>query len=522
MSIIMSLFGTTNIVELKDSLIYHSGADKAKALLIIGNYYYSSDNDSALVYLEQAFAEYKRINDDKGMASCYGLIGDIYAGYGMYDTAIVLIYKVKEWGERNNDIRAYIAYLNLANTYRKKGQLEKAQEFYLKTIDGSYLPAKRAAFANLGLLYLDNKNYDSATYYFEEGLKEYALSDTSLPINKYNIASIYLNIAMVQYEKKEYEKGIKTLNNSLKLFKEIDNRSSIASVYASMGSGYQYLNDDKMALEYYLKAKNMIDSFHSLIVKEQIFKSLTDYYTEKSDYKNAYKNIIEYEKMHDSLIVQSYKTTLAEMEVKYAVQEKTNKIESLNKEKRIIFSSATALVLSLMFISSIIILILNQRRLKQKNARIQSEAKSHLAQLEIKNAQYKLDRITLNLHEKSAFIKDLQDEIEKLGNKDDQKNMEERVQLLRETRILTDDDWKEYYGIFNEIYPSFSKQIEHYEDLSVGDKRQLIFLKLGLKQKEIAYLMGISYEGVKRARQRLSKKIGLNSTSELASFIGSL
>jgi DNA-binding NarL/FixJ family response regulator len=47
----------------------------------------------------------------------------------------------------------------------------------------------------------------------------------------------------------------------------------------------------------------------------------------------------------------------------------------------------------------------------------------------------------------------------------------------------------------------------------------LIFLKLGFKQNEIAFLMGISSEGVKRARQRLSKKLGLESAAELSGFI---
>ena len=521
-NMVLSLFATNRVSELKDSLKYFSGIKKAQTLLQIGNYYYSSNNDSALTYIEQSLHEYEKVNDEKGTVSCYGLIGDIYAQYCMYDTAIVLIYKVKEWGEKNNDIRAYIAYLNLANTYQKLGQNEKAREFYLKAIGGRYLPAKRAAFANLGLLYLSRKDYDSAHYYYEEGLKEYVLTDTSLSMNKYNIASIYLNIATVYYEKKEYEKGIKSLNNSLKLFKQIDNYSSIASVYNNMGNGYQCLNEDEMALRYYLKAKNIIDSFRSLSIKEQIFKSLSDYYIKKNDYKKAYTYVIEYEKTHDSLMIQSYKTSIAELEVKYSVQEKMNKIDSLNKEKRIVFSTAAILVLSLLSISSIIILFLNQKRLKQKNARTISDAKAHMAELATINAKKTLERMTLNLQEKSAFIEELQNEIEKLGDIDDQQNMEKKIQHLRSSRILTVDDWKEYYRIFNEIHPSFDKRIEHFDILSVGDKRQLIFLKLGLKQKEIAYLMGISFEGVKRARQRLSKKIGLDSTAELSSFIDSL
>lgn len=139
-----------------------------------------------------------------------------------------------------------------------------------------------------------------------------------------------------------------------------------------------------------------------------------------------------------------------------------------------------------------------------------ADAKSDFTKIQYDQALREFKKVKLSLHEKSAFIEELEEEIKKFNNNDDQQLIVNKIQLLRETRVLTDNDWEEYYRVFNEIHPSFFHNIKNNVDPSSGDRRQLIFLKLDLKQKECTHLMGVSSEGVKRARQRLSKKIGLH------------
>jgi tetratricopeptide (TPR) repeat protein len=514
--------GTNKIEILKDSLSYFEGHKKAKTLFIIGNYYYPNNNDSALYFVEKALKEYAEINDEKGMVSSYGLLAAIYGGYGMYDTAIALNYKVIKWGEQHNDIRAFIAYLELGNTYEKLKQYTKAKEFYSKAIAGTYLPAKMAAFANMGLLFLNNKDYDSATYFFNGALGEYYKNDTGLYINKYNIATIYLNLASVDYGKGEYEKGIKLLNKSLNIFNEVGNNSSAAKVYLKLGEGYSYLQKNDVSMQYYLKAKSIADSLQITLVQEEVYLVFTEHYRDKGDYKKAFFNLEEYHKLHDSLVVLGYKSTIAEIEVKYAVQDKINKIDVLNKEKRDLFRISIIIVTGILLISAFIILLFNHRRLRLRSAKSLSDAESRLARAKTKTAEHELKRIVASLHEKSAFIEELEDEIKKLSINEEQEHMEEKVQALRKTRILTDNDWEEYNRAFNEIYPLFCDKTRNYNELSTGDKRQIIFLKLGLRQKEIAYLMGISPKGVKKAQQRLSKRIGLIDAGGLKEYVESL
>jgi tetratricopeptide (TPR) repeat protein len=514
--------GNNKAETLKDSLSYFDGQEKARALLTIGNYYFPNNNDSALFYVESALQAYQSVGDDKGIASCYGLIGAIYNSYAMYDTAIALTYRVMEWGEKNNDFRAFIAYLTLANIYESIGQIENAKKFYLKAIEGSYADARTAAYANMGLLSLKNEQYDSAAFYFRGALDEYLKADTSLPINQFNIATVYSNLARVDFGKGNYERGIGRLYESLKIFRKIGNTQSITEVYLKLGEGYASLHQDEHAINYYLEAKRIADSIQIPSIQEAVYYQLFTFYKQKGDLENALYYHIAYEKIHNELMTLGYKATIAEKEVKYKVQEKINKIEMLEKENSIIVAYAITTVLGILLLSLVVVLVLNHRRLLHKKNQELTDMKLRFASQKAKNDAMRMKKITLSLHEKSDFIKELQEEINKLSNKEDQKLMEKKIEALRETKILTDADWREYNRVFEEIYPSFSKKIKDYEELSTGDKRQLIFLKLGLKQSEIAQLMGISPESAKKAKQRLSKKIGLKTTRELTKFIESI
>ena len=522
MFITVSASAQKSLANLMDSLATVDDAAKADLLLTIANYYYGSRNDSALLFTDKALEVYQQENNMAGVYNCYGLAGAIYGSYGMYDTAVSLLYKVVDWGEKNGNRNAEISYLELGNIYDNLNKYQEAKRFYEKATHGNYKPAKRAAYANIGLLFLHKNEYDSAAFYFNNALNEYFDSDTTYSINKYNIGILYLNLASVDYGKAHYNKGFDKLHKALKVFSSLNDSSSIADVYLKFGYGYQMSGVTDSALVCYLKAYSIAKKQNRLLVKEKVYSSLSDFYENQSDFPNAFKYLKMYEAIHDSLITIGYKADIADNEVKYNVKEKVNKITLLEKQKKLITLSAVVLLLSVLLISVIIIFILNNRRLKHKNERILSEAKRHASEMKAERAFRELEELKVSLHEKSSFIGDLQREVNKLSNQEEKVHLNERIEILRKTRILTDDDWEKYFKIFNEIHPEFISKISNYKTLSEGDKRQLVFLKLGFNQKEIAQLMGISMEGVKRARQRLSKKIGLDNAGELNDYIANI
>ena len=103
---------------------------------------------------------------------------------------------------------------------------------------------------------------------------------------------------------------------------------------------------------------------------------------------------------------------------------------------------------------------------------------------------------TLRLTEKKALIDQLESQLTLI------KTSTEQVELpfgqLLEMKILTDEDWKQFQILFSKVYPGFIPKIrKNYAQLTTGDHRLLLLLKLNLANKEIADMLAISLQGVK-------------------------
>jgi len=516
-----SLSGT-NVQSLKDSLKDSKGLDRAEFLYDISKYYYLHDHDSALFFVDLAINEYEIENKIGNVVLSQLLKAAILRENGLYDSSIYINYKAIDWAEANSDTLAAIAYFELANTYELLNNYENAKVFYKKAISSNFKPIKIIATGNLGNIFKANKDYDSAKFYLRSSLKEQILLDTSKYVNRFNIAVCRSSLAGLLYETGDYTKGINIFKQNSVFFKETNSYPALIIASGKIAKGYQLLGQNNMALMYYTRAIHLADSLNLSQNLANAYSNISDFFVKNEDYKNAYFNYYDYHELSDSLVVQGYKATIAEMEVKYSLKEKNILIVDLKKEKQNIRIRSIIIIVSLLFLSLLIILMINNRRLKLKSAKALADAKSNMARIKTQMTENELKSIVASLRQKSAFIEELEAEVKKFSINNEKLDLEEKIQLLRKTRILTDEDWERYNRTFNEIHPMFCNSVENFDDLSNGDKRQLIFIKLGLKQKEIAHLMGISSEGAKKARQRLSKKIGLDSTSELKEYVEGL
>jgi hypothetical protein len=81
-------------------------------------------------------------------------------------------------------------------------------------------------------------------------------------------------------------------------------------------------------------------------------------------------------------------------------------------------------------------------------------------------------------------------------------------QQLQRTKLLTEQEWRTFKLSFEQIYPDFLQKINtHFAQFTPAEVRLLTLSKLGLKSPEIAEILGISMDGVKKGKQRLKKKL---------------
>ena len=87
----------------------------------------------------------------------------------------------------------------------------------------------------------------------------------------------------------------------------------------------------------------------------------------------------------------------------------------------------------------------------------------------------------------------------------------------------TDDSWDQYKMHFEEVHPYFFKNLSYaFPELTSKDLRLCAYLKIGLDYKEIGTLLNISYAGIKKALNRLKKKMNLTEEDDLRKEIAGL
>ena len=120
----------------------------------------------------------------------------------------------------------------------------------------------------------------------------------------------------------------------------------------------------------------------------------------------------------------------------------------------------------------------------------------------------------------TPIILDLQNEIKNIGKSDDLGKLDEKKEELRNLKILTEDDWVKFKSIFKDVYSEQTLKIDHLSpNLSEGDKRQLMLIKLGFSINQSAEILGVGYRAIQKARQRLAQKLNLKSSKDISNII---
>jgi DNA-binding CsgD family transcriptional regulator len=113
---------------------------------------------------------------------------------------------------------------------------------------------------------------------------------------------------------------------------------------------------------------------------------------------------------------------------------------------------------------------------------------------------------------------------EKLDNNLEVKSIEKAdlssVFKLIESSLSTETEWFEFKSNFEKLSPNFLWNLKQkHSELSKSDIRLIVLIKIGFSQKEIATVLGIAPDSVKKAKQRLRKKLNLTSTIILKEYL---
>jgi hypothetical protein len=216
-----------------------------------------------------------------------------------------------------------------------------------------------------------------------------------------------------------------------------------------------------------------------------------------------------------------------EME-KYAAQ-----VEQLRTQASMEIVKRNSLIVMLFLLMVISILIYNRQVLKRKREKELFEKQEALlksekarAEEELVFATKSLENYTDNLKQKNEIIEEFKTQIEqlklRLAGPMDQDRIE-YLEKLMQTHIMTEETWSEFKKLFDKVHTGFIARLRSkFNQATETDVRLLTLLKLGLNNKEMANMLCVTTEAIKKSRQRLRKKINLPEDTSLEEVVATI
>ncbi|MEJ5088619.1 hypothetical protein GEO21_01095 [Sphingobacterium faecium] len=185
-------------------------------------------------------------------------------------------------------------------------------------------------------------------------------------------------------------------------------------------------------------------------------------------------------------------------------------------EKELFKKRAYSIVVVLLLALSISLYFLFNRKLKIRRVIYERhvlglQMEKYLSDQKLMEANNNLSSFTIYLREKNEYIANLKEEIERVKQTSfsDIENERGQLQALLESHLMTEYNWSLFKEAFIKEYPYFYNDLlRQYPELTESNLRFIFLGKLGLKNTEISNLLGVTEDAVKKAKQRLKKKIG--------------
>lgn len=519
-------------------------AMEANVLNAMGIVYYSQGiYGKAILYAEEALRKLSEIGDEEGIAQGLSLLGNINFYSGNYQEALkyhIQSLKIMEKGD--DEARLADGMVYLASTYQaldkpEKGleYLRKASEIYKRINDQYYLAQ---AYNNIGFTYNKQGAKDSAKFYYELAIEQCKLSNNNGILNL-----AYMNMGNIYKAQEKYDLSLEYFNKSLQLGEKHNDKVIISETYNNIGilSALQGKYDE--ALLNFNIAKKVALEVGSKDNLQSIYRNMSEAYEDLHNFDSALTYYKLYSVVKDSMFNENKTQKIEEMEARFehdkkekAIALQQTEIELLSKDLEVQTVKRNGLLIGLIcsILGGIYVIVslrwkMKQNKLIREQERKLEEEKLMIAQLERDNYEkelaYKKNELTthaLHMIQKNELLDTLKENIGKLEMEDHQSNSMGYRSLKRiiNGSVQIDKDWENFNRHFEQVHHGFySKLKEEHETLTSNDLRLSAMLRMNLSSKEVAAIMNVTPESVKKARYRLRKKLQLEEEADLHSFM---
>lgn len=545
----------------------HDIREKVGLFLALGKVYQDKDLDTAKVIGLQAYSLAKLSNDEEYLGLLHSFFGDLALfqdstelAKAEYQKAIPFLISAEahnelvrtyhklgnRYIETDNLPDALDSFLkairlaeeigdterlpnlnnNLGVVYLKLNQPQKALELYSEALDLFIALADTVNWAgtttNIGSIYMQLGDYDIARYYYQNGYEIF--KSINLQAGE---AHALFKLGMLDFIQKKYDSALNNLHNSLKIQNALavrpgisknmfvaETKTNIGIVYYSLGNfdeALKYLNVG-FEIAFQNKQLSLIASTSEYLGKiykaRKIYDKALEYHEIFKQYSDSTFNEDNIRRLAQLEMQHQFEVSMREAELQRKIDEQKRKRNNL---------IYLVITVGMFFVLIIVALLLKLERNKKKE--MEFERTVLLEKLE--HANKELTTYVMYLLKKNEFILTIIEKLKKTKMDVKPENKKVIAELISELKSNSDTvSWEEFELRFQEVHNDFYIGLgKEFPDLSNNEIRLCAFFKLNMTTKEIAAITYQSLNSIKVARYRLRKKLNLESSANLHTFL---
>jgi DNA-binding CsgD family transcriptional regulator len=369
-------------------------------------------------------------------------------------------------------------------------------------------------YNNLGLVYLTIKDYDKTQEYLNLSLE--IIDSLGLKFRK---MSMGISFGRLFQEKKEYSLAIESFQSvtQFDLTDHSDKTELLRDAYKGLFESYEAIDNSILALKNYKLYQNYENQIYDLdrqasIYQSQILAAKRGHeeeirlLKEKSAAERKLKNIsivlLGVGIVLISVLAFLFKLRNKSIKQKIKLNENDNRIQLLEIENTKVINEKL------------------QAEIKEK------EQTQRIEELELQKLKETIDAknreltsFAIHISNKNEILSEVNQKIKSLDSWEENRVLKELNILIKQNMQL-DQDWDIFKKHFIEVHPSFFETIiQKYPALTNDDLKLCAYLKIQLSSKEIARLLNIETSAINKRRNRIRKKLTIDSSIDLHEFM---
>ena len=481
-------------------------------------YQHQGDIDSMDRYAKALIKVANESQNDKELITAHRFISFVNLKKGQYSEGIINAKKAIDIATIIDDpIELASSHNSMANLYGANQDFDLAKEYFDLSYN-YYLEGEDTTHAMFALTNWCNVNINL-------GEPQSAIDKLEEIINyftKHNMKTIVVypmaQLAKAYNDLNQSDKAISIIKKAISISNQVNNNAQESFCHSILAESYRN-NEQFDSAVYYAKKAYLFH--HEKDFSVEHLTALQKYaiaLENIKDYEEANKILNEFMTAKEKVFDKEKTTAITAIQEELQSERKDNEIKLLEKNDEVNKNRIMALVISLLLTALAAWLFIRQKSTSLKL----KESENVRLSLELDSKNRELTSHALHLAQKNELLHGLKKDLDQLkGAHGDITAKDISNKIKFDTQI--DQNWEQFTKSFMETKPQFFKKLnETHPTVGKNDMRLASLISMNLESKEIASILGISYDGIKKARYRLRKKLALNTEDNLNSYLASL